>query len=227
MSWALPKFPCGTYWRKKSNRAAVEKRRLSKKKIRVCRDNDRKTEDEFLNRIIVSDEAHFHLHGFVNKQTFRLGSSNPELTFETPLHPERITVCVVCFHKRIMNLFFKQTVCDANYREILTIFFPQVPHEEFWFQQHRATAHTVRKSMTLLRAKFRLISGFGAVHWLARLQDLTTLDFWLWGYLKDRAYSNEFRNIALLIWKEHWKRKRSSHTKDITFCHFNALGSHV
>ena len=71
----------------------------------------------------MSDEAYFHLHDFVNKQTFRLGSSNPESTFETPLHPERITVCVVCFHKKIMNLIFEQTVCDANYREILTIVF--------------------------------------------------------------------------------------------------------
>ena len=75
---------------------------------RVCRDNDRKTEDEFLNRIIVSDEAHFHLHGFVNKQTFRLGSSNPELTFETLLHLERITVSLCSlFSQKNYELFFR------------------------------------------------------------------------------------------------------------------------
>ena len=45
--------------------------------------------------------------------------------------------------------------------------------------------------MTTLRANFsgHLISRFGDdIHWLSRSSDLTPMDFFLWGYLKDRVY---------------------------------------
>ncbi|GFV09774.1 hypothetical protein TNCV_2598291 [Trichonephila clavipes] len=41
----------------------------------------------------VSDEAHFWLNGYVNKQNCRIWSeANPEVYVETPLHPEKLTV---------------------------------------------------------------------------------------------------------------------------------------
>ncbi|GFU56680.1 hypothetical protein TNCV_4129281 [Trichonephila clavipes] len=40
-----------------------------------------------------SDEAHFWLNGYVNKQNFRIWSeANPQVYVETPLHPEKLTV---------------------------------------------------------------------------------------------------------------------------------------
>ncbi|GFX58059.1 hypothetical protein TNCV_4048171 [Trichonephila clavipes] len=40
-----------------------------------------------------SDEAHFWLNGYVNKQNCRIGSeANPQVYVETPLHPEKLTV---------------------------------------------------------------------------------------------------------------------------------------
>ncbi|GFS67661.1 hypothetical protein TNCV_4363501 [Trichonephila clavipes] len=39
------------------------------------------------------DEAHFWLNGYVNKQNCRIWSeANPQVYFETPLHPEKLTV---------------------------------------------------------------------------------------------------------------------------------------
>ncbi|GFU48406.1 transposable element Tc3 transposase [Trichonephila clavipes] len=40
-----------------------------------------------------SDEAHFWLNGYVNKQNCRIWSeANPHVYVETPLHPEKLTV---------------------------------------------------------------------------------------------------------------------------------------
>ncbi|GFV15518.1 hypothetical protein TNCV_4835441 [Trichonephila clavipes] len=40
-----------------------------------------------------SDESHFWLNGYVNKQNCRIWSeANPQVYVETPLHPEKLTV---------------------------------------------------------------------------------------------------------------------------------------
>ncbi|GFX98209.1 hypothetical protein TNCV_4908521 [Trichonephila clavipes] len=40
-----------------------------------------------------SDEAHFWLNGYVNKQNCRIWSeANPQVYVETPLYPEKLTV---------------------------------------------------------------------------------------------------------------------------------------
>ncbi|GFW59408.1 hypothetical protein TNCV_1508531 [Trichonephila clavipes] len=40
-----------------------------------------------------SDEAHFWLNDYVNKQNCRIWSeANPQVYVETPLHPEKLTV---------------------------------------------------------------------------------------------------------------------------------------
>ena len=50
-------------------------------------------EPEFHRKIILSDEAHFHLGGYVNKQNCRLwGSENQKMIIEKPLYPQCITV---------------------------------------------------------------------------------------------------------------------------------------
>ncbi|GFV50670.1 DUF4817 domain-containing protein [Trichonephila clavipes] len=47
----------------------------------------------FHKRILFSDEAHFWLNGYVNKQNCRIWSeANPQVYVETPLHPEKLTV---------------------------------------------------------------------------------------------------------------------------------------
>ncbi|GFX25313.1 hypothetical protein TNCV_1274731 [Trichonephila clavipes] len=41
----------------------------------------------------ISDEEHFWLNGYVNKQNCRIWSeANPQVYVETPLHPEKLTV---------------------------------------------------------------------------------------------------------------------------------------
>ncbi|GFV97824.1 hypothetical protein TNCV_2021391 [Trichonephila clavipes] len=45
------------------------------------------------NNFGVSDEAHFWLNGYVNKQNCRIWSdANPQVYVETPLHSDKLTV---------------------------------------------------------------------------------------------------------------------------------------
>ncbi|GFU85170.1 hypothetical protein TNCV_1554331 [Trichonephila clavipes] len=48
---------------------------------------------DFHKRILFSNETHFWLNGYVNKQNCRIWSeANPQVYVETPLHPEKLTV---------------------------------------------------------------------------------------------------------------------------------------
>ncbi|GFT50174.1 hypothetical protein TNCV_3622301 [Trichonephila clavipes] len=48
---------------------------------------------DFHKRILFSDEAHFWLNGYVNKENCRIWSeANTQVYVETPLHPEKLTV---------------------------------------------------------------------------------------------------------------------------------------
>ena len=47
----------------------------------------------FVKKIIFSDEAHFDLGGYVNKQNCRIwGTENPHAYIEKPTHTKRVTV---------------------------------------------------------------------------------------------------------------------------------------
>ncbi|GFT78061.1 hypothetical protein TNCV_2820631 [Trichonephila clavipes] len=48
---------------------------------------------KYISKSTKSDEAHFWLNGYVNKQNCRIWSeANPQVYVETPLHPEKLTV---------------------------------------------------------------------------------------------------------------------------------------
>ncbi|GFT20552.1 uncharacterized protein TNCV_2183881 [Trichonephila clavipes] len=146
---------------------------------------------DFHKRILFSDEAHFWLNGYVNKQNCRIWSeANPQVYVETPLHPEKLTVwCALWAGGIIGPYFFKNdeghnvTVNGDLYRAMITnFFFPELNNhdvQELWFQQDGATCHTARATIDLLKDTFgdRLISRFGPVNWPPRSCDLTPLDY--------------------------------------------------
>ncbi|GFV66615.1 DUF4817 domain-containing protein [Trichonephila clavipes] len=86
---------------------------------------------DFHKRISFSDEAHFWLNGYVNKQNCRIWSeANPQVYVETPLHPEKLTVwCALWAGGIIGPYFFKNdeghnvTVNGDRYRARITNFF--------------------------------------------------------------------------------------------------------
>ncbi|GFV67631.1 DUF4817 domain-containing protein [Trichonephila clavipes] len=151
---------------------------------------------DFHKRILFSDEAHFWLNGYVNKQNCRIWSeANPQVYVETPLHPETLAVwCALWAGGIIGPYFFKN---DEGHNTMITIFFiPELNNhdlQELWFRQDGATCHTARATIDLLKDTFRhhLISRFGPVNWPPRSCDLTPLDLFLWGYVKSLIYADK------------------------------------
>ncbi|GFV20094.1 transposable element Tcb2 transposase [Trichonephila clavipes] len=160
---------------------------------------------DFHKRILFSDETHFWLNGYVNKQNCRIWSeANPQVYVETPLHSEKLTVwCALGAGGIIGPYFFKNdeghnvTVNGDRYTAMITNFFiPELNNrdvQELWFQQDGATCHTARATIDLLKDTFgdRLISRFGPVNWPPRTCDLTPLDYFLWGYVKSLVYADK------------------------------------
>ncbi|GFT49422.1 transposase [Trichonephila clavipes] len=62
---------------------------------------------DFHKRILFSDEAHFCLNGYVNKQNCRIWSEgNSQVYVETPLHPEKLTVWCALWAGGIIGPYF-------------------------------------------------------------------------------------------------------------------------
>jgi hypothetical protein len=60
---------------------------------------------ELVNNLLMSDESHFHLCRFVNKQNFHYWSAtNPIELYERPLHSSRVTVCARYLHLELSVL---------------------------------------------------------------------------------------------------------------------------
>jgi len=63
--------------------------------------------EDLVNNIWVSNEAHFHVSGFVNKQNFRYWSqANPRALHEKPLHFQKVTVWCAMSASGIIGPYF-------------------------------------------------------------------------------------------------------------------------
>lgn len=159
-----------------------------------------------VNCIWFSDEAHFALNGYVNKQNFRhWGSRNPHICEVKPLHPQRITAwCAITGNGIAGPFWFTQTVNAERYCAMLSeAFFPFAEQRSavnsYHFQQDGARPHRTQKVFDLLKNNFQdRIIGLGAgdytgggIDWPPYSPDLNPCDFFLWGYLKDRVYKNK------------------------------------
>ena len=73
--------------------------------------------------------------------------------------------------------------------------------DDVYFQEDGATCHTSGETIGLLREKFpdRVISRNGDYNWPPpRSCDLIPLDFFLWGYVKDKIHADAPQSIQEL-----------------------------
>jgi hypothetical protein len=138
---------------------------------------------EVANAVVMSDEAHFHLNGSVNKQNCRFwATENPRELHQRPLYSPKVTVwCGVLKVGIIGPYFFEEeetavSVTSACYVDVLNNFL--CPELQMWFQQDGATAHTARVSMEGVRHMF---PHFSNVSWPPRSPDLSICDFFCVG----------------------------------------------
>lgn len=164
-------------------------------------------------RIWFTDEAHFWLDGYVNKQNYRIwGTENPR-SFETaPLKSQKITCwCAISSKGLIGPFFFAGNVNSSAYKEMLEDeFIPAAQGldavDGWWFMQDGATCHRTRESFDVLDEHFhgRVLgldyeSRFGCgIEWPPYSPDLNPCDYYLWGKLKDNIYRNRIPNLERL-----------------------------
>ncbi|GFT13681.1 uncharacterized protein TNCV_3831501 [Trichonephila clavipes] len=116
---------------------------------------------DFHKRILFSDEAHFWLNGYVNKQNCRLWSeANPQVAV-------------------ITNFF----IPEFNNHDVQELWFQQ---DGATCHTARATIDLLKDTFG-----DRLISRFGPVNWPPRSCDLSPLDYFLWGYEKSLVYADK------------------------------------
>jgi len=105
------------------------------------------------SKLLMSNEAHFHLHGTVNKQNFRYWSAaNPHELHQRPTYVPKVTVWCAVWSRGVTGPYFFEdedrkaiTVTSQRYTEMISEFlFPNLPPNNgtLWFQQDGATAHT-------------------------------------------------------------------------------------
>ena len=156
-----------------------------------------------ISKIWFSDEAHFHLNGYVNKQNYRhWGTEPPHLAISKPAHPLRLTVwCGMSSSVIIGPVFIDGNVTGSKYQGLLEKdFFPKIRRyrlvQDHWFQQDGARPHRTDNVLQSLASVFggRIIGldsekvTDSGIDWPPNSPDLNPCDFFLWGHIKDRVY---------------------------------------
>ena len=161
----------------------------------------------FIQNVLCTDESQFTRDGIVNRhnQHFWAGT-NPHWTRATH-HQVRWSTNVWCGIWRntlVGPIFYQGTLNGGRYLELLRIHIcawadelPLATLRETWFQQDGAPPHKLREVTELLTATFgdQWMGQYGPTRWPPRSPDLSPLDFFLWGYLKDEVYATPPRDL--------------------------------
>lgn len=190
--------PYGVFLTQKLSEKDFEKR------MDFCEEMDQKMRDpDFLRHVCFSDESTFHLTGYVNRHNCRYWSQeNPHIISEAHTQVrQKLNVWAGILGNRLVGPFFIEGNLNGElYLEMLQkLIVPamrvaaaaqNMVWENVIFQQDGAPAHYKREVTDYLNATFpnRWIGRNGPIRWPPRSPDLTPLDFFLWGFLKDRVF---------------------------------------
>lgn len=156
---------------------------------------------EFWRKIIFSDESWFTTGGWVNKHnTVYYAAENPRHVNYAELHAQKIMViCFIGYNFKAGPFFFDRSLDANTYIEMLnSSFFNHTVMEMFAqnrriFQQDGAPPHTARRTRDFLNFKTNskwIGIGSPYITWPPHSPDLTPMDFFLWGHLKQRVYGH-------------------------------------
>lgn len=170
---------------------------------------------QMLHNIIFSDEAHFSLNGCTNTWNSRYWDlENPDFHTEVPLHSPRVSAWAAIWSQGIIGPFFFEdehgataTVTSDRYVQMLeTQFLPAIQDQQefvagdLWFMQDGAPPHIGRNVRTWMQQNFaeHEIGRYGNIHWPARSPDLTPMDFFVWGWVKEKVYQEPVSSLCEL-----------------------------
>ena len=164
----------------------------------------------FLNKIVIGDEAIFTMNGSVNTHNiieYAPRGEPPNFTYDIPSSREKVTVWAgLCGNGSILGpFFFDANVNGLTYLNLINdeivpqmmqiydfnLFGDELFEQLYWFQDG-AGAHRRNIVTARLRELFenRVVALHQDVEWPARSPDLTPCDFFLWGYMKPRVFTS-------------------------------------
>lgn len=168
-------------------------------------------EDEhFSSKILWSDETYISNNGVFNRRNQHYWSTHNQFRIRPLRHQNRFGFNVWCgiMGRNIVGpIFYEGTLTSERYFQILTNdledLLDNIPLAEvnnIWYQQDGAPSHNSHNVMNYLLQRFnnKVVATNSAVRWPARSPDLTPLDFFLWGFIKDKVYWRDFENVGEL-----------------------------
>jgi hypothetical protein len=109
--------------------------------------------------------------------------------------------CALTSDSLIRPFFFDEaTVTGASYLNMLQNYaITRIP-QGYFFQQDGAPPHYANTVKAFLDQQFpgKWIGRRGPIAWSPRSPDLTPLDFFIWGYIKDLVYQTKVEDVAEL-----------------------------
>ena len=116
-------------------------------------------EENKIDLLMMSNEAHFHMHGFVNKQIFRhWATENSQMTQKNHTYAQRVTVWCAIMHDCVIDPYFFfffeneevviETANGERCRNMLNTFF--APIVEQMANRNELSFHTSNASLQLL-----------------------------------------------------------------------------
>ncbi|XP_011873739.1 PREDICTED: uncharacterized protein LOC105565277 [Vollenhovia emeryi] len=176
-------------------------------RLRFCRWALRMIEQDphFFRYVLFSDEATLKNNGELNKHNCHYWSDVNPHWYRPMDNQHRWSLMVWC---GIVNghlvgpYFFEENVTGQSYLRLIRDNLPGLledvdfqTRQRMWFQLDGAAPHYARDVRLFLDAQYpgRWIGRRAPIAWPARSPDLTSPDFFLWGYLKNIVYEQQPR----------------------------------
>ncbi len=180
--------------------------------------NQQCEEPQFLENLVIGDEATFSMNGVVNTQNVRHYAPKgnaPIFNFNKSDSRAKLSVWgAVCGNGVLLGpYFFERNVDGDEYLQMLRQYALPILAVHFqnqyengvfrnlWWVQDGAPGHRrldVRNMLSQVFPNDHVIGLGHYVEWPPRSPDLTPCDFFLWGYLKGKVFFRPPNNIAML-----------------------------
>ena len=150
--------------------------------------------DDYLNKIVFSNDATFHPSGKVNRHVRVWGTEYPHKIVEHVWDPPKRNVFWAVISVKVYGPFFftEPTVTGISYLDMLENYIMPHQHQDmdrdFIFKQGGARPHFHHEVTFYLNRTVVAVIGHGRmIAWPPQSPDLTPLDFSLCGYIKDKC----------------------------------------
>lgn len=165
---------------------------------------------EFLNYILWSDETNFSNNGMYNRKNHHYWAKENPLRVTASHNQVRFSFncwCGIMSNRVIMVEFYEGKLNSAMYNEVILHHlenemdeWPLSELRKVHFQQDGAPPHNSHLSRSNLSRLFgtQWIGTHGPTQWPPRSPDLTPLDFFLWGFVKNEVYKTTYASVQEL-----------------------------